>query len=246
MKEMCGKVAAGTASVEQLQELLGGKCAGCAAGTIARLRSSEVCRHQKTQEWKKRRRSMVTASQAASVIKQNPYETPRALLMKKLNITSFKGNKFTRHGEMMEDAALDRYRVETGHELESFGLLVHPTEPWLGGSPDGITKCGRLVEVIICCPAPRMPSTKGCSKAGSYLARRKKGKGSSKGGSKAGSYLRRCKRRKGTRRSLRLATKGKASYKGGGLFSKGSFLGLKKKHFKKLALGLGGRVHHVH
>ena len=67
--------------------------------------------------------------------------------MKKLGVTVFKGNKFTQHGQLMESAALERYEVETGHTVESFGLLVSEKEPWLGGSPDGITSCGRLIEV---------------------------------------------------------------------------------------------------
>ena len=38
-------------------------------------------------------------------------------------------------------------------EVLSFGLIIHPNHPWLGGSPDGITTDGVLLEVK--CPLRR-------------------------------------------------------------------------------------------
>lgn len=128
-------------------------CPGCKCSTIGELRKIEVCKGQRTAEWKLKRRHMVTASESATVLGQNPYETANSLLKKKLGLTTFHGNKFTQHGQTMESAAIERYETETGHTVESFGLLVSPNEPWLGGSPDGITRCGRLIEVK--CPVTR-------------------------------------------------------------------------------------------
>ena len=128
-------------------------CQACKCDTTSALRKLEVCRTQRTAEWKEKRRHMVTASESAAVLGQNPYETANALLKKKLGLTVFRGNKFTQHGQTMEGAAIERYETETGHTVESFGLLVSADDKWLGGSPDGITRCGRLVEVK--CPVTR-------------------------------------------------------------------------------------------
>ena len=156
MKRACEALLAGDGTVADLQrelELAG--CAACKRGVelTKRLRGLEIVKGQRTAAWKQKRRGLVTASQCASILKQNPYETPRALLMKKLDIVKFSGNKFTRHGVVMESAALERYAVETGHEVHEYGLLMDPENDWLAGSPDGITPCGRMIEVK--CPVTR-------------------------------------------------------------------------------------------
>ena len=108
---------------------------------------------QGTREWREKRRSLVTASECASVLGHNPYQTAERLLMTKCNVLKFTGNKFTKHGQDMEGIAIQRYEDETGHSGSSFGLLVNPDYPLIGGSPDGITACGRLIEVK--CPVTR-------------------------------------------------------------------------------------------
>jgi len=156
LKRACQALAEGKGSIKDVQrELAKVGCAECERGQALRkrMKSLEIVKGQRTASWKQKRRGLVTASQVASILKQNPYETPRALLMKKLDIVVFKGNKFTKHGVVMESAALERYAVETGHEVDEYGLLMDPENDWLAGSPDGITPCGRLIEVK--CPVTR-------------------------------------------------------------------------------------------
>ena len=101
---------------------------------------------------------MVTASEAAAILgfKAHPSSTKKSVFRSKTGQTKpFKGNAFTRHGQLNEPVACKRYEEVTGRILvkEDCGLLQHPHFPRLGGSPDGITICGRLIEVK--CPANR-------------------------------------------------------------------------------------------
>ena len=66
-----------------------------------------------------------------------------------------KGNHFTLHGQLHEPIALKEYKKVTGCKVASFGLVNSPDVPWLACSPDGVTHCGRLVEVC----APPWPPT---------------------------------------------------------------------------------------
>jgi predicted phage-related endonuclease len=55
---------------------------------------------QKSQEWLALRGNMLTASDAATAIGKNKYETPHGLLLKKCGLgEKFTGNEATRHGE---------------------------------------------------------------------------------------------------------------------------------------------------
>lgn len=58
-----------------------------------------------------------------------------------------KGNHFTLHGQLHEPLALKEYKKATGCRVAQYGLVASPEKPWLACSPDGVTHCGRLVEV---------------------------------------------------------------------------------------------------
>ena len=61
---------------------------------------------QKSDEWLALRGKMLTASDAATAIGVNKYETPAGLLLKKCGLgEKFMGNEATRHGEKYEDEA---------------------------------------------------------------------------------------------------------------------------------------------
>jgi hypothetical protein len=66
---------------------------------------------------------------------------------------SKKGNYFTLHGQVHEGLALGKYKEQTGCRVGQYGLITCPDEPWLGCSPDGVTHCGKLVEIK--CPVTR-------------------------------------------------------------------------------------------
>ena len=109
---------------------------------------------QKSEEWLALRGQMLTASDAATAIGKNKYETPQGLLLKKCGLgEKFTGNEATRHGEKYEDEARLLYEERHGEVVHEIGLCPHPEYPWLGGSPDGVTESGKLVEIK--CPMSR-------------------------------------------------------------------------------------------
>ena len=109
---------------------------------------------QKSDEWLKLRGTMLTASDVATALGDNPYEKPSSLILKKCGHgVKFMGNDATRHGEKYEPVARDIYCERTGEVAHEFGLVQHPLYPWLGGSPDGITENGILIEIK--CPMSR-------------------------------------------------------------------------------------------
>ena len=109
---------------------------------------------QKSEEWLELRSNMLTASDAATAIGVNKYETPHKLLLKKCGLgDKFMGNEATRHGELYEDEARILYEQRYNEVVHEIGLVPHPLHPWLGGSPDGVSESGKLVEIK--CPPQR-------------------------------------------------------------------------------------------
>ena len=109
---------------------------------------------QRSPEWHAQRDNAITASDIPTVLGENAYKKPWALLLDKCNAgTPFVGNSATRWGQHYEDIAIEKYSELYSKEVLSFGLLIHRDHSWLGGSPDGITTDGVLLEVK--CPVKR-------------------------------------------------------------------------------------------
>ena len=109
---------------------------------------------QKSEEWLALRGKMLTASDAATALGVNKYETVDSLLLKKCGRgVPFFGNSSTKHGEKYEDEARILYEQRHNEVVHELGLCPHPVEKWLGGSPDGVTESGKLVEIK--CPPMR-------------------------------------------------------------------------------------------
>jgi putative phage-type endonuclease len=108
---------------------------------------------QRSKEWLDLRGKMLTASDIATVLGINPYETPEDVMYKKCGFNRFTGNENTIHGNKYEPIARDAYCAKTGEVVHEIGLVPHPDYPWLGGSPDGITESGKLIEIK--CPPKR-------------------------------------------------------------------------------------------
>lgn len=115
----------------------------------------KIPRHdQRSQEWYQQRRERLTASDVATAIGMNPYSSRADLIYKKCGgKDEFKGNAATKHGEKWEDTAIRIYCEKYNDKSFDFGLLPHPIIPFLGGSPDGITAKGVVLEVK--CPLQR-------------------------------------------------------------------------------------------
>jgi len=96
---------------------------------------------------------MLTASDVASALGHNRYERPDDLLRKKVLKTAWGGNAATAHGTLLEPVARDLYDERHGKKTHEIGLVQHPKYPFLGGSADGITEDGLLVEIK--CPLTR-------------------------------------------------------------------------------------------
>lgn len=96
---------------------------------------------------------MITASDVASALGINKYETSNALIKKKINLQISNSSIATAHGNKYEDEARllfsKRYNIETWE----IGLFQHPQYSWIGGSPDGIAENGYLIEIK--CPLTR-------------------------------------------------------------------------------------------
>ncbi len=110
---------------------------------------------QRSPEWFEQRNNAITASDIPTVLDENKYKKSHALLFEKCStdIKPFTGNDATRWGTHYEDIAIEKYSKIRNKKVLSFGLLIHPEHPWLGGSPDGITTDGILLEVK--CPLKR-------------------------------------------------------------------------------------------
>jgi putative phage-type endonuclease len=108
---------------------------------------------QRTSEWYSLRNKMLTASDVATALDLNPYETAEDLMYKKCGHRKFTGNAATEHGNKYEPDARDLYCSKTGEVVHEIGLEPHPVYSWLGGSPDGVTESGKLIEIK--CPVSR-------------------------------------------------------------------------------------------
>jgi putative phage-type endonuclease len=114
---------------------------------------------QKSKEWQEQRKRYCTASQHAAAIGECPYKSRQQSLREYggLIVSKFTGNIATRHGEEHEDTAVAKYEKLRNVKVLLFGMVPFLQESdWLGGSPDGITTDGILIEVK--CPYRRKPN----------------------------------------------------------------------------------------
>jgi len=126
---------------------------------------------QRSKEWFDFRYSMITASDIATALGENPYEPPDGLIIKKCDPDfPFQDNKYCHHGKKYEPTATMIYEHIYNTKITEFGCLKHPKCEFLGASPDGIASkssldnkfcpmLGRMLEIK--CPLTREIKTKG-------------------------------------------------------------------------------------
>lgn len=116
---------------------------------------------QRSDGWFQTRGKLLTASDAAAALDIPPFasfkgsaknELVRRKAQQAIGLNEFTGNEATKHGQLYEQEALDLYAERCNQRVLDFGLLIHPEHRWLGGSPDGITASGILLE----CKCPMM------------------------------------------------------------------------------------------
>ncbi len=103
---------------------------------------------QRSPEWFALRGQMLTASDVAAAIGSNFFKHPETLIIEKCGMgRKFTGNADTARGTRLEPYVRDMYDAHTHSKTHEIGLLVHPVHKWLGGSPDGVTEDGILIEI---------------------------------------------------------------------------------------------------
>lgn len=103
---------------------------------------------QRSEEWFALRGNMLTASDLAAALGCNFFKHPETLILEKCGLTKkFEGNEHTARGIRLEPHVRDLYEKQYQKKVYEFGLLVHKEHKWLGGSPDGITEDGILIEI---------------------------------------------------------------------------------------------------
>lgn len=121
---------------------------------------------QRTEKWYEVRRRLLTCSDVVKVLGGCVHESRLQVLKKKLGLKkAFTGNFATEHGVKYEPVAIKRYEEARGIKVFDYGLQLHPKYPWLGGSPDGLTSDGMIIEVK--CPyvsaSPPLPPSVRCA-----------------------------------------------------------------------------------
>lgn len=102
---------------------------------------------QRSPEWFALRGNMLTASDVAAAIGSNFFKHPETLILEKCGYKKFHGNADTARGVRLEPIVRDMYDSQMNSKSHEIGLLVHPEHKWLGGSPDGVTEDGVLIEI---------------------------------------------------------------------------------------------------
>jgi len=125
---------------------------------------------QRSPEWYNTRYNMISASDASAIfgkkfdyicdsekkniLFKNGFKTKKDLIkVKVLQKDEFVGNKYTEHGIIFEEVANLIYQKRNNTNVIEFGLVKHPKIPFLGASPDGITKDSIMLEIK--CPYKR-------------------------------------------------------------------------------------------
>lgn len=126
---------------------------------------------QRTQEWFDYRYNRITASDMATAIDLNPYESVEAFVCKKCNPNfPFLDNEFVFHGKKYEQIATQLYEHIYNNKVTEFGCVPSDKYKFLGASPDGICSkatlnsefsdmVGTMLEIK--CPFVRKIKTKG-------------------------------------------------------------------------------------
>jgi putative phage-type endonuclease len=126
---------------------------------------------QRTKEWFDYRYNRITASDTATAIDCNPYESVESFICKKCDPNfPFLDNDFVFHGKKYEQIATSLYEHLYNSKVTEFGCVPSDKHLFLGASPDGISslstldykfnkKLGYMLEIK--CPYVRPITNKG-------------------------------------------------------------------------------------
>ena len=105
---------------------------------------------QGTRDWLDWRRGVIGASEAGTIMGENPWSSAEYLMKEKLGLVpEFTGNDATREGQRLEPEA--RKKVAKHHKASLRATIVQDGElPFLAASLDGITRDNEAVYEIKC------------------------------------------------------------------------------------------------
>ena len=93
---------------------------------------------QGTEEWLKQREGLITASKVTGIESAAEAESIAVKLAEEeLGLDKFVGNAYTARGNLLEDAAVKKFRNATGLQVEEAFFETNPELPGFGVSPDG-------------------------------------------------------------------------------------------------------------
>jgi putative phage-type endonuclease len=101
--------------------------------------------------WLLARRELITASDVAAIIGEDPRRGPLAVYASKVGDVESAETRPMLRGRRFEGAIADEYGDQTGRPVGSLGeyeITRHPAIPWLGATLD------RLTESVEACPGP--------------------------------------------------------------------------------------------
>jgi len=128
-----------------------------AAKLLLRNQKNGLYPDQKSEEWYADRINSLTASDCATALDCNVYETSLELLVKKVSASdssaSLRSQSNMSWGNKYEPIARDFYENMFNEKVYELGLVKHSIHKWLGASPDGIMLNGKLLEIK--CPVHR-------------------------------------------------------------------------------------------
>lgn len=107
---------------------------------------------QRTEEWFKARKGLVTGSSVGAILGCDPNRTRDDVMRDMVRAAhglprEFQGNIATQWGVTHENEAIEDFEVLLGLTVQRAGFIVHPTEGWIGASPDGFVGDDALIEV---------------------------------------------------------------------------------------------------
>lgn len=102
---------------------------------------------QRTSAWRAARRGKMTASNLGAALGLVSYTSRVEAFRRALGTDTFTGNEATQWGTDNEPNAITDYSALTGNVVQATGLHVHPTIPWVAGSPDGFVGEEGMIEV---------------------------------------------------------------------------------------------------
>ena len=108
---------------------------------------------QRSEKWYKCRNNMITASEVATILEFNKYKSSYEILLDKVVKTESTSTINTDWGTKFEPIAIEFYETVVSEKVFEIGLVKHVVYKWLGASPDGLLKSGKLLEIK--CPISR-------------------------------------------------------------------------------------------